>query len=262
MFVGFNLETDQDFSTYYTKGKTLFDKQKKVVEEDLDKFLSSDGTIDGTKLADTWFPQIKADIFISHSHMDEKKVIGLAGWLWEKFHLIAFVDSCVWGYAQRLIRKIDNKFCQNEGGETYNYEKRNQSTAHVYMMLNIALCRMIDRTECIFLFNTPNAIPCSKVVNSTNSSWIYSEVVMTEIVRKRSLSEYRDGENVLLEKHAMNNAMKFKYDISLKHLKTLNAQDLQRWGAKSKNLLILEEVTLSDKVYPLDSLYNIKEILK
>lgn len=39
------------------------------------------------------------------------------------------------------------------------------------MMLNISLCRMIDKTECIFLFNTPNAIPCSKVV-------------MTEIVRR------------------------------------------------------------------------------
>ena len=185
-----------------------------------------------------------------------------AGWLWEKFRLRSFIDSGVWGYSDHLLKKIDDKYCQNEGGQTYSYEKRNYSTAHVHMMLNVALCRMIDKTECVFLLNTPNSITCAEAINSTSSSWIYSEVVMTEIVRKRQLSEYRDGEVVLLEKHAMNNQMKFKYDISLKHLEPLNAQDLQRWGSKSGNLLMLQEVTMHDKVYPLDSLYSIKGILK
>lgn len=74
--------------------------------------------------------------------------------------------------------------------------------------------------------------------------------------------EYRDGESVLLEKHIINNEMKFKYDISLEHLETLNAKNLQRLGRKRRNLLILEEVTMSDQVYLLDSLNNIKQILK
>ena len=262
MFAGFNLETTKDYSMYYETGKKLFDVQRRKVEEDLDKFLDPDGTIDGTKLANNWFPQIKADIFISHSHKDEKQAIGLAGWLWEKFQLATFIDSCVWGYADRLLKRIDNRFCQNDGEETYSYEKRNHSTAHVHMMLNVALCRMIDKTECVFLFNTPNSITCSEAISNTNSSWIYSEVVMTEIIRKRELSRYRDGQVILFEKKAMNQQMEFKYELTLDHLELLNDQDIQRWENKSSSILRIQEVVKISKIYPLDYLYNIKGILK
>lgn len=44
----------------------------------------------------SWFPQIKADVFISHSHSDEKLAIIFAGWLYNAFGLTAFIDSCVW----------------------------------------------------------------------------------------------------------------------------------------------------------------------
>ena len=58
-----------------------------------------------------WFPQIKADIFISHSHKDEDLALALAGWLKVSFGLTAFIDSCVWGYANDLLKMIDYKYC-------------------------------------------------------------------------------------------------------------------------------------------------------
>ena len=58
-----------------------------------------------------WFPQIKADIFISHSHKDKGLALALAGWLEETFGLTAFIDSCVWGYANKLLKMIDDEYC-------------------------------------------------------------------------------------------------------------------------------------------------------
>ncbi len=52
--------------------------------------------IDGDALQDMWFPEEFMNnekfIFISHSHADEK----LAGYLYQKFRIYSFIDSCVW----------------------------------------------------------------------------------------------------------------------------------------------------------------------
>lgn len=49
-----------------------------------------------------WFPKINADIFLSHSHKDEKLIIAFAGWLKDTFNLDVFIDSCIWGYSNDL----------------------------------------------------------------------------------------------------------------------------------------------------------------
>lgn len=73
MFAGFNLKIDLsemlDKDEYYLLGKSIDEKNKKSIEEDLEAFII-DGVIDGSSLQEEWFPQIKADIFISHSHKD------------------------------------------------------------------------------------------------------------------------------------------------------------------------------------------------
>lgn len=257
MFVGFNLKTTETYSEYYDKGKEIFEQQKKVVEEDLKKFVGPDGIIDGTKIAENWFPQLEADIFISHSHVDEKQAVGLAGWLWSEFRLNSFIDSGVWGYANNLLQMIDEKYCRNMGDKTYNYNDRNYSTAHVHMMLNAALCRMIDKVECVFLLNTPNSITCSAPISNTKSSWIYSEIVMTEIVRKKALSEYRKESPIILEAYKMNQKLQVKYDISLEHFKPLDNQELRKWENKQG----FRKDDSKNNVYPLDKLYELKGIL-
>jgi hypothetical protein len=64
-------------------GKALYAKMKNTIDDNLSAFYSN-GKLDGTKLSDAWFPQISADIFISHSHKDFDTVLDLAGWLYEK----------------------------------------------------------------------------------------------------------------------------------------------------------------------------------
>lgn len=262
MFVGFNLVTSKDYAAYYDIGKKLFEAHKESIEKDLDKFIGPEGVIDGSRIAQNWFPEINADVFISHSHKDEKQAIGLAGWLWTKFQIVAFIDSGVWGYAGDLLRKIDDKYCWDEERSTYMYEIRNYSTAHVHMMLNVALVRMIDKVECVILFNTPNSINTKDVGNRTTSSWIYSEIVTTELIRTKKLSEYRKKvHTIYMEEKSMNNQLQIDYDVQLTHLKTLSDSDLQLWERSVPNPIFLKEVTVRNKVYALDKLYKIKEIL-
>lgn len=114
MFARFNVrldEWDDEKLYFYEVGKNLFNKQKSVVRRDLSKYIKEDGIIQVNEIEKEWFPSIKADIFFSHSHKDEKLVIQFAGWLYEQFKIISFIDSCVWGYANELLEIIDNKYC-------------------------------------------------------------------------------------------------------------------------------------------------------
>ena len=56
-------------------------------------------------------------------------VIALNGWLYESFGIKSFIDSSVWGYANDLLKLIDDAYCLNLEGtnKSYNYEKRNYS---------------------------------------------------------------------------------------------------------------------------------------
>jgi hypothetical protein len=252
MFVGFNLDIDDSYSIYYNRGKKIFDNNRDEIKKELDSFVLEDGSVDGTKMQETWFPQINADIFISHSHKDEKKAIELAGWLKFGFGLNSFIDSTVWGYAGDLLKSIDDIYCLNDDGKTYSYERRNYSTSHVHMMLSTALSMMIDRTECIFFLNTPNSITASDIVKKTESPWIYSELAMTRLVRNRELSEYRKEKIQKFEKKAMGeiNQLVVKYKVITDNLIDINKHDLKNWGK------------IKDKSkYPLDDLYEAKGLL-
>ena len=149
MYRGFNLTLDFENDFFYQKGRTLNAANKLTVKRTLDSFISPDGSINGSKMQSNWFPQIDADIFISHSHRDEKMAITLAGWLDEIFGISTFIDSCIWGYSNDLLRQIDNKHCLNPSGETYSYEKRNNSTSHVHMMLSTALNMMMMKQRSV-----------------------------------------------------------------------------------------------------------------
>lgn len=123
----------------------------------------------------------------------------MAGWLDEVCHVRAFVDSYIWAYSNKLLEKLDNKYCVKErDGDhtTYSYEKRNNSTSHVHMMLNTALEKMIDKSECLFFVNTPNSIDIADTmkIGATLSPWIFSELSLSQIVRHKKLAVYRPDE--------------------------------------------------------------------
>jgi hypothetical protein len=117
MYRGFNLDLnwqDKYDDEYFNQGKAIYTSNKNQVGETLKSFVANDGILDGSKMQSNWFPQVNAEVFISHSHKDEKRAIAFAGWLFETFNITAFIDSCIWRYADDLLKIIDNEYCRND----------------------------------------------------------------------------------------------------------------------------------------------------
>ena len=166
-----------------------YKSNKKKVLDDLKNYLLTDGnSLDGDEIQRHLFPSTDIDIFLSHSHGDEDDVIKLAIIL-EKKGLKVFVDSCVWGNAFDLLKVIDKKYCRNDDDSAFDYNKRNYSTSHVYMLLNTALHKMIDNCEMFLFLGTPNSVSVKNGIEnqkSLKSPWIFSELAFIQHVRRKS----------------------------------------------------------------------------
>lgn len=243
MFSKFNYSPSNYFynsvlNDFVAEGNRLYNEHEKEVQDCLSEYINEDGIINGTTLKDHWFSITKKDIFISHSHHDINKVKAFAGWLKNCFGLEAFIDSCSWGYCDDLLNKIDKKYCYNPKKGTYDYDLRNYTTSHVHMMLSTALTEMMDKTECIIFFNTPNSISLATELNEirkkgkkakTISPWIYHELSMTTM-----LQTVKPNRKEIVAEHFSQDTRirpQFEYDVSkaLKGLSTLTDEHLIKW---------------------------------
>ncbi|RAJ80386.1 hypothetical protein CLV59_105495 [Chitinophaga dinghuensis] len=237
MYRGFNIKglhegIKVNHVDYYHKiGIQQYDGQKKQIEKTLKSFVSKEGFLDGSKMQDHWFPQVDADVFISHSHKNLKMAIVLAGWLHKVFKLKSFIDSCIWQYADNLLKIIDNEQCRNDHGNKYDYKKRNASTSHVHMMLSSALGMMMHKTECIFFLNTPEAVSSFDNLEMTSSPWIYMEIGMTQLIEKKSKNWHRRiKDRNFSGTEDLNESILHNLDLS--HLTTINLDRLNDWRSK------------------------------
>ncbi len=260
MFSTFNYIQDKDDEVFlsdlsYSAGKKMYDKYTDLSHELLDKHIH-DGMIDGIALREDWFKVFNTDVFISHSHKDLRQVISLAGWLNRKFNLSVFVDSCVWGYCDDLLKQIDNAYCKHRATGLYNYMSRNCSTSHVHALLSTALIDMMDRSECIIFYNTPNSIPLkNEIANAkadgevTFSPWIFQELSMTEKLRIR----FPDRKTLIKEsistRFVFANTITIGYNVTkfINDMEELDCDLLLRW----KN-----DYRLQTDTHPLDVLYR------
>lgn len=262
MYRGFQLRlTSQSTSLisklkgYANQGREILKADRTQVQEILDDFLLSDGSLDGSKMQENWFPQIKADVFISHSHQDEELALGLAGWLNKHFGLKAFIDSAVWGYANDLLKDIDNKYCLLTGSQVYNYQKRNQSTSHVHMMLSVALNQMIDNTECLFFLNTPHSVSIGESIDGTTPSpWIYSELAMSRLIRERRPERYEAVVESRSHLKCFSADLIIRYPLPMGHLTELNSNDLLMWERFCKAEVSHHHLKALDRLYQLKPL--------
>lgn len=282
MFSRFNYKPSDYFynneiNTHMKSGTEIYQKYENQSKDCLNHFILENGYIDGTSIKDHWFDIQNVDVFISHSHKDLNKVKAFAGWLKDTFGLTSFIDSCVWGYCNDLLKQIDDNNCKNKHSDTYNYELRNYTTSHVHMMLSIALSEMIDKTECILFFNTPNSVSLKNDLEEisengttiTTSPWIYHELAMTTLIRQLK----RNRPHVILE-HAFEqrcisefNSIDIEYDVDkyLEKLISINDNDLTVWKNKYNILThkidgdTIPNVSGYESTHPLDVLYYIKK---
>ncbi|HAO07345.1 MAG TPA: hypothetical protein DCQ50_10185 [Chryseobacterium sp.] len=241
MYIGFELKKiDEsffnDFKYFLNIGNRTLRKHKGIIQDTLDKFENYNGSLDGDKMQSNWFPQINADIFLSHSHADENLVIAFGGWLKEEFGLECFIDSCIWGYSKSLQNIIDNTYSRNREG-VLDYDSVLYASSHVNMMLNTALMQMVDSCECIIFVNTPKSVKPNQVMSKIISPWIYSEIAMTKLIKSRSLDSYRI-KSINENRHF--SELEIEYNLDTKHLLNLTTYKLHTWknaGLKNSNAL-------------------------
>lgn len=258
MFAGFDVNVDLEaYKGYAAYGREIHDENKKIVETKLDSFKDLNGKLIGDKIVADWFPPIiDADIFLSHSHKDEEGIVGLSGWLHKEFGVRCFIDSCIWGYSAKLLRMIDDEYCYDSVREIYNYSERNRSTSHVHMMLSTALSNAMDSCECVFFVNTPNSIQADEFIkgsSTTESPWIFSEIAMTKLIRRRAAKDHRrmiaEAMDSVTGMESLEKSLNIRYGVNLSHLVHITQEDLVFWQGLQSARKIL---------HPLDYLYDAK----
>ena len=264
MFKAFQL----DFSTfdiptlqaYLADGKALYNQHKVQVQKSLSYYLDPDGRLDGSKIEEDWFPQkdYHFDLFLSHSHKDEEKMIAFTGFLKKELELNSFIDSQLWGYCGDLQLKVDKKCCKyDEEKKTWDYKDRNVSTSYVNNMLMVALTKMMDSTECFFFAQTA-ASTLKSQATQTLSPWIYSELSISKMLRPLPKRE----EKVKLfesggQMRTFSLEAQMKFTPPMDHLVKLTWYDVVDWVG-----IVKHNHSRMNYVHPLDVLYRLKDIYK
>lgn len=271
---------NSELNKHLEVGKKIYNNHREQAKKNLKKFIYDNGHIDGTSMKDNWFQMEDVDVFISHSHQDIIKVQAFAGWLYDEFGLKAFIDSCVWGYCDELLKQIDDTYCKKSDNKTYSYELRNYTTSHVHIMLSTALTEMINKTECIMFYNTPNSVSlvddlCAikkQKKKVTLSPWIYHELAMTSLVkickpeRKIPILEDVIVHNVFAERNTIN--VEYNVDTYLNDMVLLEENELKNWK-KFYQILIhqldgedIPYISGYEDIFSLDVLYNLPVLYK
>jgi hypothetical protein len=262
MFKAFELTkkealSKRDFVEPYKIGKSKFVENQKIINTKLEEFLLPNGNFDASAMQDNWFPQIPADIFLSHAHADEETALIIAGILHRDLGLNVFIDSCVWGDSNELLNKIDKELCWDEKRKVYDYKNRNYTTTHVHIMLASALHEMIYNTEAVFFLNTNKSakVNTKDLVKRTESGWIYSEIKMCKLVEKRTPYEHssrQDSDDKFYSFNGVNESHnRFEWKLDTSDFHQLNWSDINNWKS-NKN----------DNEHPLDTLYKQFQIVK
>ncbi|UXK08890.1 hypothetical protein N5094_01180 [Shewanella putrefaciens] len=222
------------------KLKNFLNRNEAKIHAELDDFHLKEGVLDGDLLQKTWFPFLEeSHIFLSHSHKDKRLSEVLSLLFNEVLSINVFIDSQVWGYADDLLRKVDDKYSYQKENDTYSYSVRNRTTSNVYLILQNALNCMIDKSECLLFLNTKNTIKefanVNKIDQRTSSPWIMSELQFSAMVRKRE-HPFANRKSLVQEgftKKSMSTTNAVNFDIShivyTDHLIKRDITDLLEW---------------------------------
>ena len=73
--MGFNYEGKAENEKLINIARESYDNQREIITKSLSNYIEENGALNGTKMRNDWFPELQCDIFISHAHNDEKKLL-------------------------------------------------------------------------------------------------------------------------------------------------------------------------------------------
>lgn len=258
MYLGFEIEQFEFLNGYVGNRVDLYVDQAKGRVNKIAQYII--GTYDGRRLLDAEalsagiFPEAQYDVFLSHSHADQRKAIDLAIAL-ENRGLKVFVDSTVWGYFGDLVSTI-SAAVRPSANETRD-QLNQRISADVHMMLAGAIHRMISRAETFIFVRSEKSVPLTYGASArTLSPWLFSELQFSFQVQHATPKRIRERiqGNVLdsvkgfndLSLESMQYLMAFKAFND--HLPSVRGEKLREWFTQLPPSIKGNAV--------LDSLYN------
>ena len=209
---------------------SLDSNQSRVIE--LADYIVDSVVIDAKKVIDLLFPEVDADVFISHSHKDVNLAAQLALDISDKKGMGVLVDYCVWGSSAQLLKIINDRFCKVRGSTYYDYEKVMRTSEHVNVILTSALQRMIDAaSNFIFLDSECSLIQGGvwKDEVRTDSAWIHMELKFSEL-----LTERRPVAKAALESR---DSALFAHPAPTQHLEKVSTARFYNWLLGESSIL-------------------------
>lgn len=203
------------------------------VYDSLARYILADGTVDGDVILRDYFPAVKADFFISHSHDDTELAIAFSQWLYENFHIEAFVDHNIWGSGDKLIRKLDDEYCFKTETKSYDYMTRNLTTSFVHLMLASVISKMIESCDYLIFLNSPNSLSADPRDNTTGSPWIFYELLMAKLLEEKNpkRKQFSQGGTIM---EGGNISFIVKQTPQIDFLDTITIPILKSWKKCSK----------------------------
>lgn len=234
------LRVDFDYKNLYDR---INPNYKSTINTKINDFINDNEEINLTDIGENWFPNIEADVFISHSHKDEKLAIKLALWLHYCFGIKAFIDSTVWRYSRDLLYKIINNRAYNyffDYPNSYKFDETLNINSHIDMLLSMALTKMIDKCECLIFLNTPNSISRKDTMEITYSPWIYHEIGVSKLIKRTKPNRLQNKDGLVYFSKSAENVTPF-LETDTSHLFKLDENILNSWREKS-NMRGVEEL--------------------
>ncbi len=157
-------------------------------------YLTKDGTYSGDLIQKTLFPNINADVFISHSHNDALFAQKIASSINIITGKEVFCDEGLWGSADNFLQVLNNSclyFDPNAKMHLYDHKKCCRNASIMYMLLSDALQKMIYKCKYFIFIATSESIYSLKN-QTTLSPWIFFEL--------KTINNILENESFFLDK--------------------------------------------------------------
>ncbi|MGL2451601.1 toll/interleukin-1 receptor domain-containing protein [Helicobacter pylori] len=121
-------------------------------------------------------PQLKnAQVFLSHSHADKNKALGVKDYLENQTERKVFVDSLFWDYKDNVLNELAGHDDISKIEDAFT------------LILRESLQDMIEKCPYFVFLQSKNSVSNQDLLKITYSAWIYEELKITHSISESRL---------------------------------------------------------------------------